>query len=104
MNSIGRNVTLSDDVVMGDGVAIGNNVTAYPGVAIADGCRIFDGAVLGRPPVTAGNTTRPLKTPGQLTIGAGSIIGANAVLYSGSTVGARVLIGDLATVREGCVL
>jgi acetyltransferase-like isoleucine patch superfamily enzyme len=104
MNNIGRNVTLSDDVVVGDGVTIGNNVTAYPGVVIADGCTIFDGAVLGRPPATCGNTTRPLKPPGPLSIGAGSIIGANAVLYAGTTIGAHVLVGDLATVREGCVV
>ena len=94
MNNIGRHVTLSDDVVVGDGVTIGNNVTAYPGVVIADGCRIFDGVVLGRPPMTAGNTTRPLRTPGRLTLGAGSIIGANAVLYAGTSIDAQVLIGD----------
>jgi len=39
-----------------------------------------------------------------LTIGRGSIVGANAVLYSGITVGSQVLIGDLATIREGCAL
>src|SRR5438132_12855522 len=104
MNQIGRNVTLSDDTRLGNGVTLGNNVTVYPGVSLGDGCTVFDGAVLGRPPRTAGNTTRPLPPPGPLTVGAGSIIGANAVLYGGSTLGPRVLIGDLATLREGCVL
>jgi acetyltransferase-like isoleucine patch superfamily enzyme len=40
--------------------------------------------------------------PGALVLGAGSIVGANAVLYAGSRFGARVMIGDLASVREGC--
>src|SRR5207245_1543362 len=81
-NRIGQNVFLSEDVVLGKDLTIGNNVTVYPGVRIGDRCTIFDGAVLGRPPLSAGNTTRPLdKLSGPLTIGPGTIIGANAVLY-----------------------
>ena len=38
----------------------------------------------------------------ELTIGAGSIIGCNAVIYTGSRIGNQVLIGDLASLREGC--
>jgi acetyltransferase-like isoleucine patch superfamily enzyme len=103
MNRLGQNVALSADAVLGLGITIGNNVTIYPGVRIADGCTIFDGAVLGRPPQSAGNTTRPLHRPLRpLTIGPGTIVGANAVVYAGSCIGARVLIGDLATLREGC--
>jgi acetyltransferase-like isoleucine patch superfamily enzyme len=103
--SLGVHTTISDDTRLGANVTIGCNVTIYPGVTIEDGCRIFDGAVIGRPPVSAGNTTRPLPTDLQpLTIGAGSIIGANAVLYAGSSIGSRVLIGDLASIREGCTL
>src|SRR5690242_6499564 len=98
MNKFGQNVFLSDHVVIGQGVSIGNNVSVYPGVHIGDDCTIFDGAVLGRPPVSTGNTTRPLqKHLGPLTLGPGTIIGANAVLYAGSRIGARVMIGDLAT-------
>jgi acetyltransferase-like isoleucine patch superfamily enzyme len=105
MNRLGENVFVSDDVVLGRGVTIGNNVSVYPGVTIADDCTIFDGAVLGRPPLSAGNTTRPLpKRLGSLTLGPGTVVGANAVLYAGSRIGSRVLIGDLATIREGCEL
>jgi acetyltransferase-like isoleucine patch superfamily enzyme len=105
MNKLGQNVFLGNDAVLGQGITIGNNVTLYPGVSIADDCTIFDGAVLGRPPLSAGNTTRPLqKTLLPLTVGPGTVIGANAVLYAGSRIGSRVLIGDLATLREGCEL
>jgi acetyltransferase-like isoleucine patch superfamily enzyme len=100
----GNNVVFSDDTCLGEHVQIGNNVTFYPGVTVGDGCRILDGAVLGRPPMSAGNVTRPLgdARPG-LVIGAGSIIGANAVLYTGIRLGRQVLVGDLASIREGCV-
>ncbi|HEX5856304.1 MAG TPA: acyltransferase, partial [Thermoanaerobaculia bacterium] len=40
--------------------------------------------------------------PGTLVLGARCVVGSNAVLYAGSTYGARVMIGDLASVREGC--
>lgn len=101
---IGQNVSFSEDTVLGDDVTIGNNVTVYPGVTIGPRCTIFDGAVLGRPPLAAGTTTRTLTPPGPLLLGEGCVIGANVVLYAGSAIGPRVLIGDLATVREGCHL
>lgn len=105
MNQIGNHVTLADDAILGQRLRIGNGVTVYPGVVIADDCTIGDGAVLGRPPCSNGNTTRPLSTRlPPLRIGPGTIVGANAVLYTGSVIGPRAMIGDLATVREGAVL
>ncbi|MEP7290025.1 MAG: DapH/DapD/GlmU-related protein [Chloroflexota bacterium] len=102
---VGHNVVLCDDTVLGQRVTIGNNVTFYPGVTVGDDCTIFDGAVIGRPPKSTGNTTRPINViPRPLTIGAGSVIGANAVLYTGISIGAQVLIGDLASIREDCTL
>jgi acetyltransferase-like isoleucine patch superfamily enzyme len=63
----------------------------------------MDGAVLGRPPISNGTTNRAVRTEfGTLSIGAGSIVGCHAVLYTGSTIGPGVLIGDLASIREGC--
>src|SRR5438874_3504252 len=103
MNAIGQHVMLSPDTVLGENVTIGNNVTFYPGVSLGDGCRVFDGAVIGRPPLMTGTLTRPIKTdPQPIVIGTGSIIGANSVLYFGITIGQNVLIGDLTTIREGC--
>jgi acetyltransferase-like isoleucine patch superfamily enzyme len=104
MRQIGRHVCLSDDTRLGERVRIGNCVTVYPDVSIGDDCVILEGAVLGRPPLSAGNTTRPLPSARPLSIGPGSVIGANAVLYCGSSIGAQTLIGDLASLREGCTL
>lgn len=104
MRSVGRNTHIDDSAVLGDGVVLGNNVTVYPGVTLGDGCRVFDGAVLGRPPLAPGNTNRPPGDAGPLTFGAGCVIGANAVVYAGSTFGARTMVSDLAAVREGCTV
>jgi acetyltransferase-like isoleucine patch superfamily enzyme len=102
---LGQNVILQEDTILGDHVTIGNNVVFYPAVNVGDGCQILDGAVLGRPPISTGNTNRPIDSRFRpLSIGPSSVIGANAVLYTGATIGPRALIGDLASLREDCIL
>jgi acetyltransferase-like isoleucine patch superfamily enzyme len=96
---------VSPEARLGAGVSLGHFVTVHAHVTVGDGSTIHDGAVLGRKPMTSGNTTRPVPSePGPLVLGARCVVGANAVLYAGSTCGARVMIGDLASVREGCRL
>lgn len=64
---------------------------------------MLDGAVLGRPPISNGTTTRPVRAAfGTVQLGDGSIVGCHAVVYTDVTFGPRVLLGDLASVREGC--
>ena len=94
---------ISPDARLGAGLSFGHHVAVHAGVTIGDGSTIQDGAVLGRRPMTSGNTTRPVPAePGPLVLGSRCVVGANAVLYAGSTFGARVMVGDLASVREGC--
>jgi carbonic anhydrase/acetyltransferase-like protein (isoleucine patch superfamily) len=88
---------------LGAGSFLGRGVRLYPGVCVGAGCVVLDGAVLGRMPIPNPTTTRPVTASfGRLELGDGSIVGSNAVLYTGSTYGRQVLIGDLASVREGC--
>jgi acetyltransferase-like isoleucine patch superfamily enzyme len=91
------------DARIGEGVFVGRGVSIYPGVDIGPASIVMDGAVIGRPPISNGTTTRPVTSSfNRVSIGPGSIIGANTVLYTGTRFGARTLIGDLASVREGC--
>ena len=84
------------------GVEIGPNVTLYPNVVIGENVKILAGAVIGRPPLPTASITRKIELDTEETrIGAESVIGANAVLYTDVHLGEDVLIGDLATVREG---
>jgi acetyltransferase-like isoleucine patch superfamily enzyme len=102
---IGVNVSLSPDTVLGDNVTIGDNVTVFSKVNIGDSCRILGGVVVGRLPISAGNTNRPLLTDYlPVEIGPGCVVGCNSVLYTGVTLGEQVLIGDLCMVREGSIL
>ncbi len=103
--TVGDNVKFYGDATIANGAQVGTNVTFYPNVRIGENTRIMDGAVIGRPPIRAGNTTRPLNTgDSTVTIGAGCVIGANCVLYTNLTIGDSVLVGDLASIREGCVI
>lgn len=94
---------IADDTYVGESVHLGNHVTIYPGVRVGDGCTLMDGAVMGRIPLSNRNTTRPISSAfSDLIVGPESIIGCNSVLYTGSRLGRSVLVGDLASVREGC--
>lgn len=100
---IGKNVDIHPSVSLGQDVNIGNNVTIYPKVNIGDRTRVFDNAVIGRPPMSAGTGTRKVDNSFHPSnIGEDCIIGANSVLYTNIQFGNNVLIGDLARIREGC--
>jgi acetyltransferase-like isoleucine patch superfamily enzyme len=102
MSATGSNTVVSPDARLGTGVTLGHHVVLHPGVELGDGCAVLDGAVLGRAPRAAGTLSRPVRAPGPLRLGPGCVVGANAVLYAGSTFGANVMVSDLASVREGC--
>ncbi len=96
-------VQVSESAEIGENCHIGAGVVIYPDVHVGENATIYENAVLGRPPQGAGNTTRPLSASlPPLVIGDNSVVGANAVLYGGSTFGRNVLVSDLASVREGC--
>jgi UDP-3-O-[3-hydroxymyristoyl] glucosamine N-acyltransferase len=106
-STIGANTILHGGVSIGPGCRIGSNVTIHAGTRIGEDVTIHDGTVLGRLP----QGTRSLRrAPGDaaalppLTIGAGSVVGASAILYAGTTLGDEVLIGDGASIREACTV
>ncbi len=103
--SIGCYSVIGDEVTIGSNVTIGNNVTIYPGTKIGDNVYIESNAVVGRQPRPAKTSTIKITEPlAPLEIGAGSTIGAGAVLYTGTVIGSCCLIGDTAVVREHCTI
>ena len=99
------NLSILGNLTLKAGVEVGANVTFYPDVVVGENSRILPGAVIGRPPIRVGTTNRPVEVADHaVQIGAGCIIGANSVLYCNLNIGDRVLIGDLASIREGCCL
>ena len=101
----GENMQVMGDLSLARGVEVGANVTFYPNVHVGENTKILPGAVIGRPPIRAGTTNRPIDSgDATLHIGSDCVIGANCVLYTNMRIGNNVLIGDLACIREGCRL
>lgn len=105
--AIGVDTTFGEHCVVGEGVRIGtgckvgNHVVIHDGTLIGNDVRIDDHASLGKRPMRAANsaTTKEQDLPA-LTVGDTCIVGTGVVLYRGAVIDARVLIADLATVRE----
>jgi UDP-3-O-[3-hydroxymyristoyl] glucosamine N-acyltransferase len=103
--TLGHGVVIQAGARLGARVTLGNNVVVYGGTDIGDDVDIRDNAVIGRPPKSSAISTRKTShTLPSLRIGNGVLVGANAVLYSGTTIGAGVLIADLASIRELCTV
>ena len=84
--------------------ALGQNVVVYPGTVIGDGCVIGDNAVLGKQPSLSPRSTARREPLPPLQLGAGTIVSTGAVVFAGTRIGARVIVGDQACVRERCVV
>lgn len=101
----GEYCVVGADVQIGPDCEIGSHVVLGPGTIIGAGVRIDDGAVIGKLPMRAANTA--VTKLGELppaTIGDRSIIGTHAVIYRGATLGNKVLVADLATIRENVTI
>ncbi len=90
---------------IGQDCQIGSHVIIHPDTVIGDRVRIDDHAVIGKEPMRAANSavTKEQKLP-PCQIGSESIIGTGAVIYRGAQLGQKILVADLATVRENVTI
>ncbi|NNE34424.1 MAG: N-acetyltransferase [Rhodothermales bacterium] len=99
--SIGSFCVIEADVSIGAGCEIGHHVVVRKGTTIGSNVRIDDRASIGKQPMRAPNsavTLDKLQPPAE--IGDDCLIGTGVVLYAGSKLGRKVLVADLATIRE----
>jgi acetyltransferase-like isoleucine patch superfamily enzyme len=81
---------------------VAESAVVYPGTVIGEGCRILDGAVVGKQPSLSPRSTAKKEPLPPLELGAGTIVSTGAVVFAGTRIGARVIVGDQACVRERC--
>ncbi|MFC2017477.1 DapH/DapD/GlmU-related protein [Chloroflexota bacterium] len=99
--TLGHNVVILDNVQIGDNSYIGHNVVIHEGTRIGNNAYIDDGTILGRMPRSgASSRRRAEKHLPPLEIGDDCVISANVIVYAGTRIGKRVMIGDLASIRE----
>ncbi len=76
------------------------SATVYPGTVLGEGVRVLENAVVGKQPaISPRSTTRREDLP-PAEIGDGTIVSTGAIVFAGTRIGARVILGDQSCVRE----
>ncbi len=83
---------------------VSDTAVVYPGTVVGEGCRIFDYAVLGKQPTLSPRSTARREDLPPLELGAGAIVSTAAIVFAGTRLGANVIVGDQACIRERCEL
>jgi acetyltransferase-like isoleucine patch superfamily enzyme len=83
---------------------IADTAVVYPGTVVGEGCRILDYAVVGKQPALSPRSTAAREELPPLELGPGTIVSTGAVVFAGTKVGARGIVGDQACIRERCVI
>lgn len=109
-DEIGTNVTVGEFAVIRHGAHLEDGVVVHPHVVIEDGvkvgrqCEVFTGALLGKEPKGAGTLARQPRFKRKIVIGPDCSIGPHAIVFYDVEIGEGALLGDGASIREGCRL
>lgn len=76
----------------------------YPGTVLGEGVRVLEGAVVGKQPVLSPRSTAKREALPPTELGAGTIVSTGAIVFAGTALGARVIVGDQACIRERCAI
>jgi UDP-2-acetamido-3-amino-2,3-dideoxy-glucuronate N-acetyltransferase len=97
----GYNTVIAANVRIGSQCQIGHGVIIHPDTVIGNHVRIDDNTVIGKLPMKAALSaiTREQSLPA-CEIADDALIGALTVIYRGCKLGARVMVADLASIRE----
>jgi acetyltransferase-like isoleucine patch superfamily enzyme len=72
----------------------------YPGTVLGEGVEVHEYAVVGKQPVLSPRSTASREPLAPVEIGDGTIVSTGAIVFAGSHIGARVILGDQSCVRE----
>jgi len=72
----------------------------HPGTVLGDGVRVLEHAVVGKQPTLSPRSTTKREPLPPTVIGDGTVVSTGAIVFAGSTIGARVILGDQSCVRE----
>jgi UDP-2-acetamido-3-amino-2,3-dideoxy-glucuronate N-acetyltransferase len=72
----------------------------HPGTVLGEGVIVLEHAVVGKQPALSSRSTARREPLEPTRIGAGAVVSTGAIVFAGSTIGARVILGDQTCVRE----
>ena len=79
---------------------IHDTAVVHPGTVLGEGVKVLEHAVVGKQPTLSPRSTAKREPLPPTRIGDGTVISTGAVVFAGTTVGARVILGDQSCVRE----
>jgi acetyltransferase-like isoleucine patch superfamily enzyme len=74
--------------------------TVYPGTVLGEGVKVLEGAVVGKQPTLSPRSTAKREPLPPAELADGTIVSTGAIVFAGSQIGARVILGDQSCVRE----
>jgi acetyltransferase-like isoleucine patch superfamily enzyme len=74
--------------------------TVHPGTVLGEGVRVMENAVVGKQPALSPRSTAKREPLPPTEIGDGTVVSTGAIVFAGSRIGARVILGDQSCVRE----
>ncbi len=80
------------------------SATVYPGTVLGEGVKVLENAVVGKQPTLSPRSTTNRDPLPPTEIRDGTIVSTGAVVFAGSRIGARVILGDQSCVRERVVI
>jgi acetyltransferase-like isoleucine patch superfamily enzyme len=77
-----------------------HTATVYPGTVLGEDVKVLENAVVGKQPSLSPRSTTKREALPPTEIGNGTIVSTGAIVFAGSRIGARVILGDQSCVRE----
>ena len=76
------------------------SAVVYPGTVLGEGVKVMENAVVGKQPTLSPRSTAKRDPLPPTQIADGTIVSTGAIVFAGSRIGARVILGDQSCVRE----
>jgi len=83
---------------------IHESAVVYGGTVLGENVKVLEGAVVGKQPALSPRSTASREPLEPTRIGDGTIVSSGAIVFAGSQIGARVILGDQSCVRERVVI
>ena len=76
------------------------SAVVYPGTVLGDGVRVLENAVVGKQPALSPRSTATREPLPPTEIGNGTLVSTGAIVFAGTRIGERVVVGDQSCIRE----